>query len=123
MSNQYQNFEANTAVLQEENLEMLRELRSLYELHISLLREAVSLKEALVESNQPNCNRAGPAKDWRPAPPFFHSTHLTATKKTLPFWQGFFLSMHNQITDNRSGLCQEKHGNGRYLFLRQRLVE
>ena len=52
MSNQYQNFEANTAVLQEENLEMLRELRSLYELHITLLREAVSLKEALVESNQ-----------------------------------------------------------------------
>lgn len=51
MSNQYQNFEANTAVLQEENLEMLRELRSLYELHITLLREAVSLKEALVESN------------------------------------------------------------------------
>ncbi len=56
MSNQYQNFEANTAVLQEENLEMLRELRSLYELHISLLREAVSLKEALVESNQPDYN-------------------------------------------------------------------
>jgi|GEM_PF-2947116 len=56
MSNQYQNFEANTAVLQEENLEMLRELRSLYELHISLLREAVSLKEALVDSNQPDFN-------------------------------------------------------------------
>lgn len=56
MSDQYQNFEANTAVLQEENLEMLRELRSLYELHISLLREAVSLKEALVDSNQPDFN-------------------------------------------------------------------
>lgn len=56
MSNQYQNFEANTAVLQEENLEMLRELRSLYELHISLLREAVSLKEALVDSDQPDFN-------------------------------------------------------------------
>ncbi len=52
MSNKYQSFESNTAVLQEENLEMLRELRSLYELHITLLREAVSLKEALVESNQ-----------------------------------------------------------------------
>jgi hypothetical protein len=52
MSNRYQNFEASTAVLQEENLEMLRTLRSLYELHITLLREAVSLKEALVEFNQ-----------------------------------------------------------------------
>ncbi len=52
MSNKYQSLESNTAVLQEENLEMLRELRSLYELHITLLREAVSLKEALVESNQ-----------------------------------------------------------------------
>ena len=56
MSNAYQNLEANTAVLEEENLEMLRELRSLYELHISLLREAVSLKEALVESNQSDLN-------------------------------------------------------------------
>ena len=56
MSNQYKNFEANTAVLQEENLEMLRELRSLYELHISLLREAVSLKEALVTSNHSDYN-------------------------------------------------------------------
>ena len=56
MSNQYQNFEAKTAVLQEENLEMLRELRSLYELHITLLREAVSLKEALVESNPSDYN-------------------------------------------------------------------
>jgi hypothetical protein len=56
MSNQYQNFEANTAVLQEENLEMLRELRSLYELHITLLREAVFLKEALVESNPSDYN-------------------------------------------------------------------
>ena len=56
MSNQYQNIEANTAVLQEENLEMLRELRSLYELHITLLREAVSLKEALVESNPSDYN-------------------------------------------------------------------
>ncbi len=56
MSNAYQNLEANTVVLQEENLEMLRELRSLYELHITLLREAVSLKEALVESNQTDSN-------------------------------------------------------------------
>jgi hypothetical protein len=52
MSNLYETLDANTAVLQEEDLEMLRELRSLYELHVNLLREALSLKEALVESNQ-----------------------------------------------------------------------
>lgn len=52
MSNLYETLDANTAVLQEEDLQMLRELRSLYELHVNLLREAVSLKEALVESNQ-----------------------------------------------------------------------
>jgi hypothetical protein len=56
MSNLSETLDANTVVLQEENLEMLRELRSLYELHVTLLREAVSLKEALVESNQSDLN-------------------------------------------------------------------
>jgi hypothetical protein len=54
MSNLYKNSDTQTAILQEENLELLRELRSLYELHVSLLREAVSLQEAIGESGPQN---------------------------------------------------------------------
>ncbi len=54
MSNLYKNSDTQTAILQEENLELLRELRSLYELHVSLLREAVSLQKAIGESGQQN---------------------------------------------------------------------